>query len=104
MMRQERDFHARYAPRVQITHQLRILRDAGLVEDVRDGQWIIYHISENVRATIAPLLGLFRETGRAAGGSSNDTKKLMACLKEGIRRKNSSGRDPERGRQAKNPE
>jgi len=71
----------------RISHQLRILRDAGLVEDTRDGQWIIYHIPENVRATISPLLALFREDAGVAGEGAEDGKKLNACLKEGVRRK-----------------
>gem|GEM_PF-853278 len=39
----------------RVSHQLRILRDASLVEDVRDGQWIIYRLPDNVRTTIAPF-------------------------------------------------
>jgi ArsR family transcriptional regulator len=31
----------------QISHQLRVLRNAELVEDIRDGKWIIYRVSEN---------------------------------------------------------
>jgi len=70
----------------RVSHQLRILREAGLVEDTRDGQWIIYRVPENVRATIAPLLELFQESGREAGERAEDKNKLEACLKEGIRR------------------
>ena len=71
----------------RISHQLRILRDAGLVEDTREGQWIIYRVPAPVRATIEPLLGLFREDARDAGEGAEDRIKLNACLKEGIRRK-----------------
>jgi len=72
----------------RVSHQLRILRDAGLVEDTRDGQWIIYRIPPRFRATIAPLLGLFpREAGKAADEETADRKKLKTCLKEGIRKK-----------------
>ncbi len=71
----------------RVSHQLRILRDAGLVEDTRDGQWIIYHVPENVRATITPLLGLFREVARDTSEGAEDGIKLNACLKEGVRRK-----------------
>jgi len=31
----------------RISHQLRVLRNAGLVEDTRDGKWIIYRISKD---------------------------------------------------------
>ena len=70
----------------RVSHQLRILRDAGLVEDTRDGQWIIYHLPDKVRATIAPLLGLFGHERRGAGEGEEDEKRLDACLKEGIRK------------------
>jgi ArsR family transcriptional regulator len=71
----------------RVSHQLRILRDAGLVEDTREGQWIIYRVSPPVRATIAPLLGLFpREAGEAADEETADRNKLKACVKAGIRK------------------
>ncbi len=41
----------------RLSHQLRILRDAGLVEDMRDGQWIIYRISPGIRAIDRPASG-----------------------------------------------
>ena len=31
----------------RISHQLRVLRNADLVEDIRDGKWIIYRVSED---------------------------------------------------------
>ncbi len=71
----------------RISHQLRILRDAGLVEDTRDGQWIIYHLPESIRATIAPLLALFGEDRESTGTEQADRRRLSACLKEGIRKK-----------------
>ena len=56
----------------RLSHQLRILRDAGLVEDTRDGQWIIYRIPARIRAVVAPLLALFpqAEEGRNGRGRS----------------------------------
>ncbi|MBN1940361.1 MAG: winged helix-turn-helix transcriptional regulator [Candidatus Aminicenantes bacterium] len=71
----------------RVSHQLRILRDAGLVEDARDGQWIIYHMPKNIRATIAPLLALFGEDNQSTGADQADRRRLSACLKEGIRKK-----------------
>jgi ArsR family transcriptional regulator len=77
----------------RISHQLRILRDAGLVEDTRDGQWIIYRIPPLVRTTIRPLLELFpRETAKSTKEETADRKKLKVCLKEGIRKKKCPGR------------
>jgi len=74
----------------RISHQLRILRDAGLVKDIRDGQWIIYHLPENVRTTIAPLLGLFDGGKSPDGGDPSDQCRLDDCLKEAIRKKKCS--------------
>jgi ArsR family transcriptional regulator len=72
----------------RISHQLRILRDAGLVADTRDGQWIIYRIPPLVRTTIASLLELFpRGTAKVTKEEAGDRKKLNVCLKEGIRKK-----------------
>jgi len=77
----------------RISHQLRILRDTGLVEDTRDGQWIIYRVPPRVRATIAPLLELFpRETAKVTEEKTADRKKLILCLKEGVRKKKCSAR------------
>jgi len=83
----------------RVSHQLRILRDSGLVEDTRDGQWIIYRIPPCVQATIAPLLALFpREAGRAADEETADRKKLKSCLNEGIRKKKCPIRAAGRGK------
>jgi ArsR family transcriptional regulator len=77
----------------RLSHQLRILRDAGLVEDTRDGQWIIYRIPPRARAVIAPLLELFSRDGATeAENETADRKKLMVCLKKEIRKKKCSGR------------
>lgn len=81
----------------RVSHQLRILRDAGLVEDKRDGKWIIYGIPSDVRNTLRPLLGLFgKEKVAKSAENLKDLKNLKICLKEDIRR----SRCP-RGRAAK---
>lgn len=72
----------------RISHQLRILKDAGLADDTRDGQWIIYRIPPRTRAMIVPLLENFpRQAGEAARTETADRKKLKICRKEGIRKK-----------------
>jgi ArsR family transcriptional regulator, arsenate/arsenite/antimonite-responsive transcriptional repressor len=82
----------------RVSHQLRILKDAGLVDDTRDGQWIIYRIPPHARATIAPLLKIFPpQAGEAARTETADRKKLKICLKEGIRKKNCPARRSRRG-------
>ncbi|MCX6567022.1 MAG: metalloregulator ArsR/SmtB family transcription factor [Candidatus Aminicenantes bacterium] len=88
----------------RVSHQLRILRDAGLVEDVRDGQWIIYRIPSLVRTTIRPLLELFpRETEKSTAEETADRNKLKVCLKNGIRKKKFSGRGNRAGNTSSNP-
>lgn len=72
----------------RLSHQLRILRDAGLVEDRRDGQWIIYRISPGTWATIAELLAVFaKDQARRPDEEAADRKKLKACLEKGFRKK-----------------
>ncbi len=80
----------------RLSHQLRILREAGLVEDTRDGQWIIYRVPPRVRTMISPLLSLFRENAKDGRQAAGDKKKLGVCLKKGIRRKKclNSGKPP----------
>ncbi|QKV93000.1 winged helix-turn-helix transcriptional regulator [Streptomyces sp. NA02950] len=41
-----------------ISHHLKILRDAGLVESQRRGTWVYYWISPTARETLGPVLGL----------------------------------------------
>ena len=40
----------------RMSHQLKLLRDAGLVEDLRIGRWIIYRIPKARREIIVSLL------------------------------------------------
>lgn len=72
----------------RLSHQLRILRDAALVEDMRDGQWIIYRISPGSRATIAELLAVFaKDQAHRPDEEAADRKKLKDCLAKGFRKK-----------------
>ena len=43
----------------RVSHQLRRLREAKLVEKRKQGQWVIYNIPEDVQRTIKPLLGQY---------------------------------------------
>lgn len=71
----------------RVSHQLRILRDAGLVEDKRDGKWMIYGIPPGSRDTLRPLLDLFGKEERMESVERlRDLKNLNLCLKEDIRR------------------
>ncbi len=76
----------------RVSHQLRILRDAGLVEDKRDGKWMIYGIPPGIRDTIRPLLDLFgKDERRKSVELLKDMKNLKLCLKEDIRRTKGHG-------------
>ena len=67
----------------RISHQLRLLRDADLVQDKREGRWIVYAIPPGVRETLEPILR------RLAGSESilRDTERLDTCLRENVRKK-----------------
>ena len=70
----------------RISHHLRILRDADLVEDVRDGKWIIYRIPEAMKRKLDPLLDQFLvDETRQSAEVSSDIKNLEICLKKEIR-------------------
>ncbi len=71
----------------RISHQLRILRDADLVEDVREGRWIIYRIPEAVKKSFASLLRELSGPEVAASKAVlQDIDRLDLCLRENVRR------------------
>src|SRR5512136_418304 len=75
-------------PQSRVSHQLRLLRDADLVEDRRDGRWIIYAIPGTVKESLAPLLRHF--AGPELDDSASileDSKRLDLCLRENVRKK-----------------
>lgn len=72
----------------RVSHQLRVLRQAGLVEDVRDGKWIIYRFPSPVRRGLGPFLlrrGGAKDSVWAAAG--RDLERLDACLASSPRRR-----------------
>ncbi len=72
----------------RISHQLRILRDADLVEDIRDGRWIIYRIPDAVSGTLKPLIEQFaRERLAESKDVVRDLARLDVCLREDVRKK-----------------
>jgi len=71
----------------RISHQLRLLRDAELVEDKREGRWIIYTIPQSVKENLTPLLQKF--AGRELSESEiviRDVGRLDLCLRENVRK------------------
>lgn len=72
----------------RISHQLRVLRDADLVEDIRDGKWTNYRIPDrtkkNLRVLFDKTLSInFSDSEEFEG----DNKNLEICIKENIRMK-----------------
>jgi DNA-binding transcriptional ArsR family regulator len=64
------------------------LRDSGLVEDVREGKWIIYRIPGKVRRSLEPLFEEFlTEKLKSSRELRQDSGRLGVCLKEEIRKK-----------------
>ena len=75
-------------PQSRISHQLRLLRDADLVEDKREGRWIIYAMPRSVKENVAPLLRQFAGADFADSASVvEDAKRLGLCLRENVRKK-----------------
>lgn len=75
----------------RISHQLRILRDAELVEDIREGKWIIYRIPKSERNKLE-LIFKASFDGRLARSKEiqRDKKNLDLCLKKQIRKQSLS--------------
>ncbi len=77
-------------PQSRISHQLRLLRDADLVADKREGRWIIYAIPQAVKETLEPLVRRFAGPELADSQSVlRDMERLDLCVRENVRK----GRD-----------
>jgi len=75
----------------RISHQLRILRDADLVEDKREGKWMTYRISDKARPNLELLLSqLFKEQLKESEEAIRDLGNLEICLREDVRKRHSS--------------
>jgi len=70
----------------RVSHHMRVLRDAGIAEDLRDGRWIIYRVPASASGLIEALFaGALRERIEGSGEAAEDARKLEACLRENIR-------------------
>ena len=70
----------------RVSHHMRVLREAGLAEDRREGRWIIYRIPASSRGLVENLLqgGLGAEFERSPETAA-DLRKLESCVRENIR-------------------
>lgn len=70
----------------RVSHHMRVLRDAGIVGDVREGRWIIYRVPEAARPLLEGLFaGALRERIEGSGEAGKDARKLEACVRENLR-------------------
>jgi ArsR family transcriptional regulator len=74
----------------RVSHQLRILKDADLVEDKREGRWITYRIPEKARPNLEILMSQFLgDQLKESEETVCDLDNLEICLKEDVRRRHS---------------
>lgn len=72
----------------RISHQLRILRDADLVEDMRDGKWTNYRIPDKTKKNLNTLFDMMlRENLAGSEEFEEDRNNLEICIKENLRLK-----------------
>lgn len=72
----------------RVSHQLRILKDVDLVEDIRDKKWIVYRIPDSIREKLGYLLeGLLKERLKDSKEIKEDLANLKICLKKEIRKR-----------------
>ena len=72
----------------RISHQLRILRDADLVEDIREGKWTNYRIHQKSKKKIELLFKKFLDEEKLSHSEEiiQDRENLNICLTEEIRK------------------
>ncbi|MFQ5721149.1 MAG: ArsR/SmtB family transcription factor [Candidatus Aminicenantales bacterium] len=71
----------------RISHQLRFLKYAGLVENRRDGRWIIYSISKDNKELLELILKeALAEELKSSPEIKLDLKNLRLCLKKDVRK------------------
>lgn len=70
----------------RVSHHMRILREAGLAEDVREGRWVIYRVPDPARPVLDGLLtGALVERIEGPGEAAADVRKLEECVRQNVR-------------------
>jgi ArsR family transcriptional regulator len=70
----------------RVSHHMRVLRDAGIAEDVRQGRWILYRVPEEAQGIVGELFaGELRDRIDATAEAAADAIKLEACIRENLR-------------------
>lgn len=66
----------------RISHHMRILREAGIAEDIRDGRWIVYRMPEEARALLESLIsGPLRERLESSPEVAQDVRRIGRSLR-----------------------
>ncbi len=86
----------------RVSHQLRLLRDADLVEHKREGHWLIYTVPPGARKSLEPLLRRLRPP-ESVEAALPDTGRLALCLREDVRKTKGTKRRPARRSPAQRP-
>jgi len=70
----------------RVSHHMRVLREADVAEDVRDGRWIIYRVPEEARTLLESLVsGALRERLELSREAAADAEKLEDCVRQNVR-------------------
>ena len=71
----------------RVSHQLKPLRDADLVETRREGRWIIYSVPGSVKKSLASFLRMYAGPDLAASRAvAHDLERLKLSLQKNIRK------------------
>jgi ArsR family transcriptional regulator len=62
--------HSMKAAQSRLSFHLKVLKDAGLVEDRREGRWMYYSLSARAIEELEELVGSFKKAAKSAGASS----------------------------------
>jgi len=70
----------------RVSHHMRVLREAGIAEDVREGRWIIYRVPAAAAGLVEELFsGALRGRLEGSGEAASDAIRLETCIRENIR-------------------
>ncbi len=66
----------------RVSHCLRILKESGIIDNRREGKWIIYYENKNISTN--PIIQSIKTTIKL---SNNDLTKICKCKQQNIREK-----------------
>lgn len=71
--------HALEQPQPKISRHLGVLRNGGLLQDRRDGQWVYYKLNPSTPAWAREILSSLNRGTRQAEPHHSDRVRLAAC-------------------------